>query len=155
MAFPSTSGSVQQNLSEVWSLTRSYVNTIKVRTQNLRNSSAIANVNAVTILEYATALADLKAQLQTIVTAPGLAAYAQEQINNNTINIVTEYNNMITTVDTTITWILTNLPKDGSGYLLITQFAPENNGRTISRQFTPAETAGLRTVLDGLLATID
>jgi hypothetical protein len=155
MAFPSTSGTTQKNLSEAWMLTRLHINSIKVITQTLKQSSQAGNVNAEAILTYVTRLADTKAELQNIVTVPGLEAYAKEQINNPSIDIATEYNNVIQALDSVVSWIITNMPKDASGYLLVTQFAPENNGRTISRTFTPAETESLRTVLDSLLITID
>jgi hypothetical protein len=155
MPFPSNSGTTQISLSDAWTLTRSYMNLIKTNTQQLRTASETGNVNAEYILTYATKLIDYKVELQKTVNVTGLAAYAQEQINNPTINIVTEYNAVIQALDSVVAWIINNMPKDQDGYLLITQFAAQNNGRTTSRSFAPAQTAGLRTTLDSLLSTID
>lgn len=155
MAFPSTLGSKQESLAAAWSAARNTATTIKSRSQSLHDQCAAGDVSATTILDYATMLADMKYRLEQVTNVGGIAAYAQAQINDPTIDIAAEYLSMATQIDTTISWIITNFPKDGSGYLLAVQFSGDNSGRTVPRQLSSAQTAGLRTILQALIATID
>jgi hypothetical protein len=155
MAFPSSSGTKQENLASAWSIARNAAGGIKQRAESLKTSSAAGPIPAASVLDLLTYLADQKLVLSRVAGLTGIAAYAQEQVGDPALNVATEYSNMIAAVDAVRDWVLANFPKDGSGYLLVTQFAGDNSGRTVSRQFSSAETAGLRTVLDALIATID
>lgn len=154
-AFPSTSGSVQESLDSAWRRARQVAGDIKQRTTMLNNAAAAGNISSSAILSYATQLADAKVALASVASVSGIGAYAQEQIADPTFDIVTSFNDMVAAVDAVTAWIIANFPKDGDGYLLATLFSPDNNGRTQDRQFTPVQTANLRTALNGLLATIN
>ncbi len=154
MTFPSNSGTRQDNLDVAWNTARATAGNIKTRTTALR-TMLNSNTGSSAILTYATFLADARLILQKVATTPGIAAYAQQQINDGSINIAAEFTAMVSALDAVVSWIVTNFPKDGSGFLLATQFDGANNGRTTDRQFTTVQTAGLRPALDNLLATID
>ena len=155
VAFPSTSGSRQENVASAWERARSTAGAIKSRAQQLNAAAMAGNISSSLILGFATYLADARLAMQSAASVQGIAAYAQAQINDPTFDIVTSYNDLVTTIDATIAWVIANFPKDASGYLLATQFNANNSGRTVDRQFTPAQTAGLRTTLDTLIAAIN
>lgn len=83
---------------------------------------------------------------------PGIAAYVAGQRGVTEQAVVTAFNDMAGAVNAAIAWIAGNLPKDAGGYLLIRQIGAD--GALTYRQFTPAQTAGLRTALEAVEATI-
>lgn len=155
MAFPSATGTVQDSLAQAWAVARATASTVKASAQTLNTRSAAGNVASSEILDFATYLADAKIALTKASQTGGIAAYAQAQINDSNVNIATEFTNMMNAIDGTIGWVVANFPKDGNGFLLARQFQAGSTGRTVDRQFTPAQTATLRTTLDTLIATIN
>jgi hypothetical protein len=155
VAFPSSSGTRQQSLVQAFGTLRDVAASVKSRSASLNAACAAGNVGSGALLDYATYLADAKLSLQAASSVSGIAAFAQEQIGDATFDIVASFTAMMAQIDATTAWFIANFPKDGSGFLLAKTFAAANNGRTQDRQFTPAQTAGLRTVLDALIATID
>jgi hypothetical protein len=155
MAFPSTTGSRQENLSQAWLVARDTASGIKNRSQNLYDRCAAGDTSALTILDYATYLADMKLRLDQVTSVGGIVAYAQAQIDDATFDIAAEYTAMATQIGVTLSWIDDNFPKDGSGYLLAVKFKTGDPGRTEPRLLSSAQTAGLQTALQALLATID
>jgi hypothetical protein len=89
--------------------------------------------------------------IATLGATPGIVAYAQAQKGNGTIDISAEATAVLSAIDTVTTWIATNYPRDGSGYLLDRQIVGD---AFTYRVFSPATTAGLRTVLQSLANTI-
>lgn len=68
-------------------------------------------------------------------STPGLAQYAKDQLNDQTYDIVAEYNAMRTAAIALRDWLDANIPAEPS--------------------YTPAQTAGFRTAADAFLATIE
>lgn len=158
MTFPSSTGTVQDSLDTAWQTARSTAASIKIRTTSLSIQCTQANttpVSGIAILDYATFLADAKLALNRVAAVSGIGTYAQSQIANNTINISTEFTNMVSALDGVVSWIITNFPKDGSSNLLYIQFTGDNTGRTQSTTFNATQLAGLKTQLDILAATIN
>lgn len=155
MAFPSNNGTKQENLASAWNTARSLASTIKTKAQNIRYTSAASTISANTLLDFITYLADNKLILEKIAGLPGIENYAKEQCSDAALDISGEYNNLVQSINSVITWVISNAPVDANGYLLLTKFAVENNGRTTTRAFSIEETAGFRTVLDALIAAID
>lgn len=151
MAFPSTASSTA-SLEEALKRVTSYAGAVKGRSQALINASNAGPVDGAAIVNYLRDLVVAKTQLSTYAAVPGLAAYAQTQYNDPGLNIVTEYNNMLAAINSTISWISANFPKDGSGYLLYEQVG--GDGTVSYRSFSTASLAGLRTQLSALVATI-
>ena len=91
-----------------------------------------------------------KTQFDTLKTTAGLAQYAKDQENDQTYDVVTEFNSLITTIQAAITWLDNNIPTN------VTAKLPENwgDGTLISNAFTPAQTADLRTTLNAVSAEI-
>jgi len=120
---------------------------------NLRADSAAGDVAADRVTRFVAMLSDSLDNLALAVAVPGLLAYAQEQLNDPTFQVVTEYTAARNEMTACRDWIVSNFPADGSGYLLYHQFGV--GGRINVRMFSPAALAGLRTQLDALLATLD
>jgi hypothetical protein len=126
---------------------------VKQGAQTLVALSNAGPVGAAQIIRFCADLADARDLFTRLAAVPGLGAYAQEQIANPSLNIATEFTAMATAIDNARSWIVTNFPKDASGYLLAMQF--DANGRTNERLFDTASLAQLRTQLTALIATID
>jgi hypothetical protein len=155
MAFPSSTGTVQDSLAQAWATARNTASSIKGRAQALSTQAAAGSIGSSAILDFATYLADAKIALTKAAQTGGIAAYAQAQINDPNIDIAAEFTAMMGAIDTTTAWVVDNFPKDGSGFLLARSFQAGSTGRTVDRQFTPAQTATLRTALDALADAIN
>lgn len=154
-AFPSSTGTKTQTAASAWDSARTTASMLKTKTNALNTASAAGPISSSLILDYATYLADAKSILLLASAVPGIAVYAQEQINDPTFDIAASFNGMMTAINDTIAWVIANFPKDANGFLLARNFTADNSGRTQDRQFTTAQTAGLRTTLTALAATID
>ena len=152
MPFPSTSSSTA-SLEDALKQVTSYAGAIKQRTQGMLNNSNAGPVDGAAIINYLRDLIVAKQRMNDRASTPGLAAYAQTQYNDPTLNITTEYTAMVNALTATINWIRTNFPKEGSGYLLYEQI--DVDGVVSYRQFTTVQLATFRTQLSALLATIN
>jgi hypothetical protein len=116
-----------------------------------RDLAAAGNVPSTTILDVLVRLIQDKAALQAAAGTPGIADFARDQKGDQGLDVVAEFTTMVSAMDGASGWITTNFPKDGSGILLAQTFGATG---PIDRQFTPAQTAGFRTQLDAVIATI-
>lgn len=126
---------------------------VKLNAQNVRTLSAAGTLTSSNVLQLSQFLADSKVEFQRVSSVPGLAAYAQNQVNDPLLDIALEFTNMVNALDATIGWIVANFPKDAGGFLLAQTILA--NGRPQDRVFTVAATATFRTQLDALIAAID
>jgi hypothetical protein len=143
MAFPSASGST--------TLAAALSSATTTAAVTLRNLCA-QPLDATRLLLFLGFLADKADRLATLAAVPGLGAYAQAQLSNGSLDIATEFTAMQAQITATRTWIGANVPKDGAGNVLERKL--DGNGRLVTNTFTPAQTAGLVTVLDALVASI-
>ena len=153
MAFPSTIGSKPDSLDTAWAQARAYAGSVKQRSVSITAASNAGAVSAVEIIALAADLATARENLARIAAVPGIGAYAQAQVSDATLDVAAAFTAMVNAIDATRTWIVTNFPKDGSGYLLAAQF--DGTGRITYRTFDTVQLAGLRTQLAALIATID
>lgn len=124
---------------------------IKRQAASLRAQAAAGNVQSTQILDWFIGLGSSRVTIAALASTPGLADYARNESSNESYDVAAEYTTMLAAIDGSMAWVTTNFPKDGSGYLLARQFS----GNTIvDRSFNTAATAGLRTLLDSLTATI-
>lgn len=145
MAFPT-----QLSLSAALRQAQDDAAQLKAYVQQVSNATAAGNVSANLVIELHWKMIWVKARFDAAAAVPGLAAYAQAQLGNPSLDIAAEFSAMVAQVVATRDWIITNFPSAG-GY--IQKDTLDASGVTV-RQFTPAQTAGLRTVLDALIATI-
>lgn len=148
MAFPASTEILSRVLDEIAQI----MLRIKSASQQLRNASAAGPVGANNIITYLGDLADQRDRLAALVSAPGLAAYAQAQYADGGLDIAAEYNATFAATTQVRDWIIANFPKDGSGNLLEKKL--DANGRVALNTFSSGALTDLRTQLDALIATI-
>lgn len=130
---------------------------LKSMAQRSHDTMAAGNVPSASIFDIFIRAKAEKTALQTAAATPGIADYAKPQKDDEFLDVVAEFNGVISAIDNVTNWIATNFPTltdpiSQVKYLSALTLGP--NG-PIDRQFTPAQTAGLRTVLQSLIATID
>jgi hypothetical protein len=154
MTFPATGTSKPVSLSTAWEFGRDRAAFVRRRAAQLSASAAGASTPAVDVLGFATEVADARVDLVRVSQLGGMGAYAQSQMNDPTLNAAAEFNAMIAAIDSAISAIISNFPKDASNRLLFLTFAADNSGRNTSSTFTAAQMAPVKTALDALVATI-
>lgn len=99
---------------------------------------------------------NLRASLQVMgsnATVPGLAAYAQTQINQAAYDPVADYNALVAEVNAIIAWVVTNFPKDTGGFAQALTIQPD--GSRTPTTFTAAQTAQLVALINTALAQLN
>lgn len=148
MAFPT------QSVQDEYHKMRHYMQDIKGFCVRRSAEMAAGNVPATTIIDCAIRLRGAEVALQAIGAAAattGLVAYAQEQANNPSLNVVTEFNAVVAAITAAKLAAAAVIPVDGSGYLLARQWSAEG---PVDRQFSTTDTAALRTALNAMAATV-
>jgi hypothetical protein len=149
MAFPS-----QTDAATAWQVIRSTAAAIKARTNSLNALSLAGPVGASVLLDYLDWLLDRRADLAAYQATPGLAAYAQDQVNNPALDIAAEYTAMVDAIDDLRVWMTTNFPQNSPGTAYLQAHTFDGAGRKVDRTFTTVQLATFRTNLQALLATI-
>ncbi len=126
---------------------------IKARSTSARDRAAVENVTALAILDLQASLKKGLDRLNVLKTASGLAAYAQEQLDDLGFDIVAEFTVMLTEVQLVLDQIKSDLPTSPGGFVESRRIEPDDT--ITNNTFTPSQTAGLRTRLNALIATID
>jgi hypothetical protein len=153
MPFPSNSGTASLGLAQALPLAQAVAGNIKFQAQNLVTACGQGPVAANVILNYLTVLADAQLTFAKVAAVPGIAAYAQAQVGD--ANISAEFSAMTSAITAVTNWALANFPVDASGFLQAIAFTGDSTGRTQQATFTTAQTTGLVTVLNALIATIN
>src|SRR4051812_33597356 len=80
---------------------------LKVKTycQSLRTASAAGPVQTGQILGVYQSLRQDRAALVSASTTPGLVQYARDQKNNQSLDVVVEFNAMVAAIDQVTAWI--------------------------------------------------
>lgn len=102
-------------------------------------------------------LADMRSSRATLIASrdtSGILGYAQEQFDDLTIDLPTEFAALIAAIDAVITWIVDNFPTSNPGNFL-QRYQIAADGTLTDRSFSTAQTAGLRTELQALFAAIE
>lgn len=131
MSFPASTYSK----AKAWQDLCASIIAVRDSIRDVRNSVAGSNVS---LIEFVKLHARLNAALGTwaaIVQTPGLQAYAQDQISNPSLDLVTEYQAMRSSVVAVRDWIA-------------------NNGDTLGMTVTPAEAAAFVTLADAMILTV-
>lgn len=125
------------------------------RSVAVSRSAAMAsgNVGSETIIRLYVDLGNDLAKMIAAGQQPGIVDYARSQKNNPTLDVVDAYNTVRDAVIAARTAINNGFPKDTvSGTFLLSHSL--NGSGLVERQFTPAQTASVRTALDALAAVI-
>lgn len=107
------------------------------------------------ILSLGVSLERLDSQVTALQQTSGIAKYAKDQENDQTYDVVAEYQAVQTALDAVQNEIRTTFPVDGNGYLLNRKFNSANSIQTTSRNFAPAATTDIKTLCETLSATIE
>lgn len=112
-----------------------------------------SGANGAEILSTVDALREIKNQLQDCASVPGIAAYAAAQEDDGTYNVAAEFTALMNAIDAAITEIVTTLPKDGSGYLLVRKINPD--GTLEERSFSGGALSSLRSLLTTIVSQVN
>ena len=151
MTFPSSSG--RPALADILQEIQQIAHNIKVRAQSTRDRSAAQNILALEILELQAGFKKRLDRLNALKTAPGLAAYAQAQLDDLGFDIAVEFTAMLTEVQLVLDQIRADLHVSADGFAEVRKI--EADDTMTNKSFTKGQTAGLRARLDALIATID
>lgn len=113
-------------------------------------ASLSAGTTADLVLNAAVGIKQMRDMLAAYAATPGFNAAAREEYDDPNLTLTTEVAAVVTACDNCLTWVATNYPKDGAGYLLDRKLV---GGAIESRSFTGAQMAGLVAQLDALLAS--
>lgn len=108
--------------------------------------------NGLQVIKLQEALGKLYANLDAKKSIPGLAQFAKDQRNDQTYDIVAEFNAMLAAVNAVLVNIRTTLPADGNDYKLILKMV---NDVPEWRTFTSGQLTTLVGLLNTAAATIN
>lgn len=148
MAFPGTVDPLARALLTAQDTAR----TVKTQASSASAAMAAGDVSGNVIIEIYVALVAAKTKFDAVAAVSGIGRYAKDQFADQGFDVVAAFTAMTDAITDCGTWINTNFPKDGNGYLLKDKLTA--SGVDV-RAFTTAQTAGLRTVLNALIATIE
>jgi|SRR5581483_310673 len=152
MGFPATGGTTfPYTLDAAWQGARAAAAQVKQQATALNSQIAAGPVSAQVIIASLSFFVTLNGQLTTYAATPGIAAYAQAQVNNPTLDVAGAFTTMQNALVAVNNWITTNFPVDAGGYLQAIQFV---GGNPTYVNFTQAQLSGLSTLLTALSATI-
>ena len=114
---------------------------------------AMSSITRLAVLEYARTLAESLAILDSNTATAGLLAYAQNELNDATINLSAEYTAMRTQIVATQDWIVANFPKDAVGNLVVYVF--DSNKKYINVALTSGQLTACKAQLNSLVVTIN
>ncbi len=117
-----------------------------------RNALIAGPVSANAVIQI---MSNVKSSIEVfdVVSAlPGMASYARDQEDDQSYNVVSEFNTMRSEAVATRDWVITNFPKSAGNF--IEKDTLETDGAITVRQFTPAQTTGLQIALADLIAAI-
>ena len=124
--------------------------------QQAQSYSALLAAGPVNVSQIFQALDNIRSPLvifNQVAAIPGIAAYAQAQFNDPAYNVASEFTAMVNAVQAVIDWVVTNFPKDAQGF--IQAYKLNADGSRLQTTFTTAQTAGLKTALDAVVAAIN
>ena len=145
MTFPSSDTSLAVGLTRA----QQQASSIKAIATNNSTAMKAGPVLSSGILSLLDNLVGAHNVLSAVASLDGIDAYAQEQIG---VSIASDFTAMMNAITAAAAWIVTNFPASG-GYLQAQTM--NSDGARTERSFTTTQTAGLVTLLDALVATID
>ena len=149
MAFPAS----QFIPAEQLPLARIAANKLKARLQEINATSLAGPLPRHRLIALLGGLDRAISIFNTASATPGIAQYARDQFNDQSLDIVAEYAVLVTEVGALRDWVFSNFPKDaGSGAWLTASFP--NTGVSVELNFTTGQLAGYRFRADLVIAAI-
>ena len=147
MAFPTNE--TRRTFASALDRAQSQASSIKRIAANNRDRMASGPITAGGLFSLLDNLIGAKVQLAEAAAMPGMDEYAEAQLGQT---VSADFDAMMQAIDDATAWIIANMPK-ADGYLQTETL--EADGTRTERSFATADTAGLRTALDAVIATID
>jgi hypothetical protein len=147
MALPSSTSSMGTALAQVQNIAAS----VKSQAGNVLVSLQTGPVNTIFIFQMLDQLNGLITSLNALSATTGLNAYATAQLPGYVGTMTTDITATVNAAQASINWVVTNFPA-ASGFLQA--FSLNANGTRTPASFTSAQTAGLQTLIQALIATI-
>lgn len=144
MAFP---GSGSTALATTWENLQGQAGRVKDRSLSLQSQ---ANISRRQVLEHQNYLLDARASMEVFTAAPGLLAYARNEVNNPSLDLVAEYTTMRNAIDAVTAWGVANFPNT-AGELLVYTFV---SSRATDINLTAPQLSAYKTQLNNLIVTI-
>jgi hypothetical protein len=125
---------------------------IKSYAERAETQMAAGNVSTSQIINLRNHLLREHTILTELQSYPGLAAYAQNQKGDQALDVTAEFMAVKGAITNVTDNIESTMPKNASGYLLMTKFTATG---TSDRTFSSEQTATLRELLNTLIATVE
>lgn len=127
---------------------------IKAKRASLRVAAAAGPITAYAITnDLLPRLRAAKVVFASAAAVPGIAAYVAAERGVTEQQVGNDFAAMTAALNGTLSWIEDNMPKS-EGFLLIEQITTNDSGVITPRTFDSAATAGLRTQLQAIEASI-
>lgn len=123
---------------------------LKINLQSFNVTMAAGNIGYDFIRGIYRTLARANNQFTQLRSTPGLLAYAKSQEDDVAYNVAAEFSDMQAAITSAISWLEGNVPTS----VTIKPVTSWDDSTLISNEFTPAQTAQLRTRLASVVATI-
>lgn len=153
MAFPAANGSAfPVALDAAWVGARQAAASLQSQCTTLNAQIAAGNVSGQSIITSLSFFIAINNQLTAYAAVPGIAAYAQQQVNNVSLDVAGAFSGMQAALVAVGNWIVNNFPKDTGGFaqaFTLTIAGPQ------WATFSTAQLSGLATLLTALSATIN
>jgi len=150
MAFPS--GKTKDTLYKSFSDTQRQARNLKQDAIDIVNTTLAGDIPRKVIMDFNTKIADALDIWNAASAKVGIAQYAKDQLEDQTLTLGTDFVAMTATAEATRDWIIANFPNTGG---LLSERSFDVNGRMVLATLTTGQTAGLRTELNLLIATIE
>ena len=149
MAYPASTQTLHDTLGRV---NRTALTTQR-QVQQLRNDSAAGDTIRQRYIDLQRTLDQAIKEWNKAASVPGIEAYARDQLQNQTLDLATEFSAMVTAATNLRDWINTNFPRDATTGAVLLKTV-DTAGTETPLVFTTAQTAGFRTQADAFIATV-
>lgn len=146
------SGASQLTLEQALTNTRTKERLVRQTVVDIRDASLAGDISRNKIMLLPTTIADALDVWNAAAAVTGISQYTKDQVADQALNVVTQFNTMVAEATSVRNWIIANFPAN-AGFLLERSF--DANGRMVLGTLSTAQTAGLRTELNKLIAAID
>ena len=149
MAFPATQSALATVLQDVQGEARA----LKSDAQGVKAASLAAAVSADLVHRFHLRLIASRDKFTAAAAVPGIAQFARDQLENQSLDIVAEFNAMVSACNALAQWVVDNFPSAG-GYAQKDTYTTATPGVTV-RTFSVASLVTYRLQLDTLINAIN
>lgn len=151
MTFPSSNNTT--SLATILSTMQALAGQTKSQAQSAHATMAAQSVDTNFIFQTLDRLNWLITTFNAWVSTAGLDAYAAENLPGYSGTLTVDTAAVVSAAQTCIDWVVANFPKDSTNTYILAE-SVSADGTRVLRQFTPTQTAGFRTTIQALIATI-